>query len=59
MPQSGSKAKDGEKEERRLKVGNNNGQLRIAKATSGGARKAVWANKHHHQFEYDRRRRPL
>ena len=28
----------------RLKVGNNNGQLRIANATSGGARKAAWAN---------------
>ena len=29
--------------ERRAKVGNNNGQLRIANATSGGARKAAWA----------------
>ena len=39
---SGSKAKDGENEER-LKVGNNNGKLRIANATSGGVRKAAWA----------------
>ena len=38
---SGSKAKDGE----RLKVGNNNGQLRIANTTSGGASKAAWAKK--------------
>ena len=30
--------------EKRRKVGNNNGQLRIANATSGGARKAAWAN---------------
>ena len=48
FPRSGSKAKDGEKErrkkERRLKVGNNNGQLCIANATSGGAHKAAWAN---------------
>ena len=30
--------------ERRAKVGNNNGKLRIANATSCGARKAAWAN---------------
>ena len=46
---SGSKAKDGEKKEEkkkeRLKVGNSNGQLRIANATSGGARKAAGANR--------------
>ena len=36
FPQSGSKAKDVKERE---KVGNNNGQLRIANATSGGARK--------------------
>ena len=35
----------GQKKERRAKVGNNNGQLRIANATSCGARKAAWANK--------------
>ena len=29
----------------RLKDGKNNGQLRIANPTSGGARKAAWANK--------------
>ena len=39
---SGSKAKDGEKE--RLKDGHNIGQLCIANAASGGARKAAWAN---------------
>ena len=46
FPQSGSKAKDGErkKKEERKKVGNNIGQLRIANANSGGARKAAWAN---------------
>ena len=36
-----------EKKERtreRLNDGNNNGQLRIANATSGGAHKAAWAN---------------
>ena len=46
FPQSGSKAKDGEKKKRkkRLNDGNNNGQLRIANTTSGGARKAAWAN---------------
>ena len=41
----GQKQKTEKKEkEEKLKVGNNNGQLRIANATSGGARKAVWAN---------------
>ena len=33
-----------QKKRERKKVGNNNGQLRIAKSTSGGARKATWAN---------------
>ena len=43
-PLSRSKAKDvKEKKRGRLKIGNNNGQLRIANATSGGARKAAWA----------------
>ena len=32
------------KREERLNDGNNNGQLRIANTTSGGARKAAWAN---------------
>ena len=46
---SGSKAKDGKEREKkkkkeRLKVGNNNGQLCIANATSCGACKAAWAN---------------
>ena len=45
FPRSGSKAKDGErKKEERLNDGNNNGQLRIANATSDGACKAAWAN---------------
>ena len=34
----------GKKEEERLDDDNNNGQPRIANATSGGARKATWAN---------------
>ena len=45
FPRSVSKAKDVEKE--RLKVGDNNGQLRIADATSGGACKATWAKRNH------------
>ena len=32
------------KKRERLNDGINNGQLRIANATSGGARKAAWAN---------------
>ena len=45
FPRSGSKAKDGEKKRKkeRLNDVNNNGQLRIANATSGGAHKAAWA----------------
>ena len=38
FPRSWSKAKDIERKKERLKVGNNNGQLRIANATLGGAR---------------------
>ena len=48
IPQSGSKAKEGEKrkkERRGPNDGNNNGQLRIANVTSGGALKAAWAKK--------------
>ena len=47
FPRSGPKGKDGKRErekKERLKVGNNNGQLRIANAISGDARKATWAN---------------
>ena len=33
-----------EREKEILNDGNNNGQLRIANATLGGARKAAWAN---------------
>ena len=29
---------------KKIKFGNNNGQLRIANATSDGARKVAWAN---------------
>ena len=47
FPEVGQKQKtEGEKrrkKERRPKVGNNNGQLRIANATSCGARKAACA----------------
>ena len=43
FPEVGQKQKT-EKKERRANVGNNNGQLRIANATSGGARKVAWAN---------------
>ena len=38
-----TEGKRGKKRER-LKVGNNIGQLRIANTTSGGPRKAAWAN---------------
>ena len=46
FPRSGSKAKDGGKKKgkKTLNGDNNNGQLRIANATLGGARKAAWAN---------------
>ena len=46
FPEVGQKQKTEKKREerKRLKVGNNNGQLRISNATSGGARKASWAN---------------
>ena len=43
FPEVGQKQKT-ERKRRRAKVGNNNGPLRIANATSGGARKAAWAN---------------
>ena len=40
FPEVGQKQKtEKKKKERRVKVGNNNGQLRIQNATSGGARK--------------------
>ena len=46
FPQIKLKAKDEKrKKKERLKVGNNNGQLHIANATSGGARKAACAKK--------------
>ena len=44
-PEVGSKpkyVKEIEKEKKKAKVGNNNGQLRIANGTSCGARKAAW-----------------
>ena len=48
FPEVGQKQKTEKKKERkkrdRLNDGNNNGLLRIANATSGGARKAAWAN---------------
>ena len=39
-----SKRRREKREEERLNDGNNNGQLRIANAITGGARKAAWAN---------------
>ena len=45
FPEVGQKQKTEkkEREKERLNNGNNNGQLRIANATSGGARKTAWA----------------
>ena len=48
----GQKQKTEKKKKERLNVGNNNGQLRIANATSGGARKAAWANFNHLTVQY-------
>ena len=45
MGQKQKTKREREKKKERLNDGNNNGQLRIANATSGGARKAAWANK--------------
>ena len=45
FPEVGQKQKTEKREEKkRLKVGNNNGQLRIANATLCGACKVTWAN---------------
>ena len=43
FPEVGQKQKTEKKKEERLNDRNNNGQLRIENATSGGARKAAWA----------------
>ena len=43
MGQKQKTEREREKERKRLNDGNNNGQLRIANATSGGSRKATWA----------------
>ena len=45
FPEVGQKQKTEKKERKRerLNDGTNNGQLRIANATSGGTRKAAWA----------------
>ena len=47
FPEEGQKQKmeKQRREKERLNDGNNNGQLRIANATSGGARKATWNKK--------------
>ena len=46
FPEVGQKQKtERERKRERLNDGNNNGQLHIANATSGGALKAAWANK--------------
>ena len=43
FPEVGQKQKtEKKKKKERLKVGNNNGQLRIANATSGAACKTAW-----------------
>ena len=45
MPKYGKDGKERKREKKeRLNNVNNNGQLHIANATSGGARKAAWAN---------------
>ena len=44
FPKVGQKQKT-ERERERLNDGNNNGQLRIANATSGGARKPTWTKR--------------
>ena len=49
FPAVGQKQKT-EKKEERLNDGNNNSQLRIANATSGGARKAAWAKNSSSEF---------
>ena len=49
FPEVGQKQKTEKrtrKKRERLKVGNNNGQLRNANASSGGTRKATWAKIH-------------
>ena len=43
FPKVGQKQKIGERKKERLNDGNNNGQLRIANATTGGAREAACA----------------
>ena len=45
FPEVGQKQKTEKKKRERLNDGNNNGQLSIANATSGSARKATWAKK--------------
>ena len=48
FPEAGQKQKTEKKEETEKEIlndGNNNGQLLIANATSGGVRKAAWAKK--------------
>ena len=41
FPEVGQKQKTEKKERKKMEVGNNNGQLCIANATSGGARKTA------------------
>ena len=45
FPEVGQKQKTEKKKRERLNDGNNNGQLCIANATLGGARKADWAKR--------------
>ena len=44
FPEVGQKQKTEKKRERKTERWYNNGRLRIANATSGGAHKAAWAN---------------
>ena len=44
FPKVGQKQKTEKKKREKMNDGNNNAQLRIEYATSGGARKAAWAN---------------
>ena len=44
FPEVSQKQKTKKKKKERLKVANNNGQLRIENAITGGAQKAAWAN---------------
>ena len=59
FPKVGQKQKtEEEREKERLKDDNNNGQLRIANATSGGARKDAWAKSNAWREKTEREKEP-